>query len=128
MTVKYNIVARHNPRDRAAPPKYYPSVVSSGEVTIQQLAEKIADISTVSSIDVVAVLEAFVQLVPRELTEGNIVRLGALGSFWIRVKSDGSATSEEVSASNVNKILPKFTPSKRFKKILNNTDFKKKSS
>ena len=128
MTVKYNVVARHNPRDIAAPPKYYPSVVSSGEVTIQQLAEKIADISTVSSIDVVAVLEAFVQLVPRELTEGNIVRLGDLGSFWLRVKSDGSVTPEEVSASNVNKILPKFTPSKRFKKVLNNTDFEKKSS
>ena len=128
MTVKYNVVACHNPRDIVAPPKYYPSVVSSGEVTIQQLAEKIADISTVSSIDVVAVLEAFVQLVPRELTEGNIVRLGDLGSFWLRVKSDGSVTPEEVSASNVNKILPKFTPSKRFKKVLNNTDFEKKSS
>lgn len=128
MSVKYNIVARKNPRDFAVPAKYCPSVVSSGKVTIQQLAEKIAGISTVSSINVAAVLEAFVQLVPRELTAGNLVRLGELGSFWLRVQSDGSITSEEVSANNISKILPRFMPSKRFKKILNNTDFKKKSS
>ena len=102
MSVEYNVVARKNPRDTTAPAKYYPSIVSTSEISLRQLSQKISSISTVSSVDTVAVLEAFLQVLPDELANGNIVRLGDFGAFWLRTKSSGSATPEEVSARNFN--------------------------
>ena len=125
MTAKYNVVARKNPRDTSAPVKYYPSYVSSGKVTLRQLAEQIASISTVSSIDTLAVLEALLQVIPDQLANGNIVYLGEFGSFRLRVKSKGADTIEGVNASNIINILPQFRPGKAFKKVIQNTDFKK---
>ncbi|MFZ5820302.1 MAG: DNA-binding protein, partial [Chloroflexota bacterium] len=48
MSVKYNVVERGNPSNPDAPKKYYPSITSSGRKTLRQLADRVADISTVS--------------------------------------------------------------------------------
>jgi hypothetical protein len=53
--------------------------------------------------------------------------LGNFGSFWLRVRSEGSATPEEVSSQNIINVLPLFRPGKEFKKILKNTEFVKQS-
>ncbi len=125
MTAKYNVVARGNPSNPEAPKKYYPSFTSSGKVTIRKLAEHIASISTVSSIDTLAVLEAFLQVVPKELADGNIVNLGEFGSFRLKIKSEGSETPETVSAHNITNVLPQFRPGKSFKQVISNTEFEK---
>jgi predicted histone-like DNA-binding protein len=125
MPAKYNVIARKNPRDPDAPEKYYPSFVSSGKVTLRQLAEHIADISTVSSIDTLAVLEAFLQVVPKEMAEGNIVDLEEFGSFRLRIKTEGSDTPEEVTDRNIINILPQFLAGTAFKDIIDGTEFEK---
>ena len=125
MAAKYNVVARGNPRDQSAPKKYYPSVIASGKITLRQLAEQIASISTVSTIDTLAALEAFLQVIPQHLADGKIVDLGEFGSFWIKIKSTGSETAEEVNATNITNVLPRFRPGKDFKKILTSMDFNK---
>ncbi len=125
MTVKYNVITRNNPANPTAPPKYYPSIKSSGRVTLRRLANQIAEISTVSSVDTLAVLEALLTLIPRELTDGNIVELGDLGSFRLRIQSEGVETEEAVSAHNIKKVLPLFTPGKEFKRVLGQTEFSK---
>lgn len=45
---------RANPRDPQAAKKHYAVAHSDGEITLRQLAERIAEISTVSSIDTLA--------------------------------------------------------------------------
>ena len=45
------------------------------------IAKSINGISTVSSVDTAAVLEAFLTVVPEKLAEGNIVEWGDFGSF-----------------------------------------------
>ena len=125
MQAKYNVIERGNPGNPEAPKKYYASFVSSGKISLRKLAEEIASISTVSSIDTLAVLEAFLQVVPRQMAAGNIVDLGEFGSFRLKIKSDGSATPEEVSASNITNILPQFRPGKFFKNTISGTEFKK---
>ena len=62
MSIKFKIMERANPRDPQAAKKFYAIASSDGEVTLRQLAERIAEISTVSSIDTLAVLES---LLPR---------------------------------------------------------------
>ena len=81
MTVKFNVVERGNPSNPAAPKKFYPSIESSGRKTMRQLAGQISQISTVSSVDTMAVLEGLLTIIPQELSAGNIVELGDFGNF-----------------------------------------------
>lgn len=125
MTVKFNVVERGNPANREAPKKFYPSVASSGRKTLRQIAGRISEISTVSSTDTMAVLEALLTVIPQELAAGNIVELGDFGNFWLKANSEGSDTAEAVRAGNITNLLPRFNPGKEFKKVLATVDFEK---
>ena len=128
MTVKYKVVTRGNPANPDAPKKFYPSVSSSGRITLRQLSQRIADISTVSQVDTMAVLEGLVAVLPEAIADGNIVNLGDFGSFWLRIKSEGAETEAGVNAKSIVNVLPKFTPGKEFRQVLKNTEFKKGGS
>lgn len=119
MAFKFKAVARKNPGDPAAAPKFYPSPVYSGNTTIRQLAKKISDISTVSSIDTLAVLEAFLQLIPEELINGQIVKLGDFGSFRLTLRGEGTETADALSSNQITKASVYFRPSKEFSDIAN---------
>ncbi len=125
MTVKFTTIERPNPQDLTAPKKHYPQIQHSGRVTVQRLAERAAEISTLSPVDVAAAIEAFLVIVPDELADGNIVSLGDFGSFRLRIRSQGSATAEEVSAQDVTKTLVAFRPGKRFKQVLDAIEYRK---
>ena len=125
MSVKFNVVERGNPADKAAPKKFYPSIESSGRKTLRQIAARINQISTVSSADTMAVLEALLMVIPEELAAGNIVELGDLGNFWLRADTEGTATAEEVRGNQITGILPRFNAGKEFKKVLNSIEFEK---
>jgi len=125
MTVKYNTVQRGNPSNAEAPKKFYPSIESSGRKTLRQMAERIAQISTVSSTDTMAVLEALLTTIPQELAAGNIVELGDFGNFWLRGDSEGTETAADVRASSIKGVLPRFNAGKEFKKVLDVIEFEK---
>ena len=125
MTVKFNVVQRGNPSNAEAPKKFYPSIESSGRKTMRQLAGQISQISTVSSVDTMAVLEALLTIIPQELAAGNIVELGDFGNFWLRADTEGADTAEAVRASQINSVLPRFNPGKEFKKVLDTIEFEK---
>ena len=127
MTIQFNVVERGKPGDPTAPKKFYPSIQSSGRMTLRQLANRITQMSTVSSPDTMAVLESLLTIIPQELAEGNIVELGEFGNFWLRTNADGIEEMEKVSASQVTNLLPRFNPGKEFKKALTTVDFVKVS-
>jgi predicted histone-like DNA-binding protein len=127
MTVKYNVVERGNPANREAPKKFYPSIASTGRRTLRQLAGRIAEISTVSSADTMAVLEALLKTIPQELAEGNVVELGDFGNFWLKATSEGVETADAVRATQINTLLPRFNPGKEFKKALATIEYEKGS-
>ena len=125
MTVKFNVVERGNPANAAAPKKFYPSIQSSGRMSLRELAREIGSISTVSSTDTLAVLEALLTIIPKELSKGNIVELGDFGSFWLRSGAEGADTAEAVRGNQITKVLPRFNPGKEFKKTLDAIEFEK---
>ena len=125
MTVKFNVVERGNPANVEAPKKFYPSIQSSGRVTLRELAKQINSISTVSTTDTMAVLEALLTTIPSELSRGNIVELGEFGNFWLRNNSDGVDASEGVRANHITHLMPRFNPGKEFKKVLAGIEFEK---
>ena len=125
MSVKYNVVERGNPSNREAPKKYYPSIASSGRKTLRQIAAQISQISTVSSADTMAVLEALLTVIPQELVAGNVVELGDFGNFWLKANSEGVDTPDTVRATQTSTILPRSNAGKEFKKVLAPIEFEK---
>jgi predicted histone-like DNA-binding protein len=125
MTVKFNVVERGNPSNSAAPKKFYPSIESSGRKTMRELAAQISQISTVSSVDTMAMLEALLTIIPQELVAGNIVELGDFGNFWLKANADGADTAEAVRATQINTLLPRFNAGQEFKKALASIKFEK---
>ena len=128
MSTKYNVVVRGNPADPEAPQKYYASIKSSGRVTLRELSRQIAEISTVSTVDTMAVLEGLLTIIPRQISNGNIVELGDFGTLWMSIRSDGSDKLEEVKAHNIKRVTARFNPGKEFKQVLSNTEFVKNGS
>lgn len=125
MSLKVKTVARKNPQDLTAPPKFYAKKVNIGEFTTNQLIDYIVTTSTVSKPDVHAVLFALEDAITKELGRSHIVRLGNLGSFNISINSVASDTAEEVTKSNVSRINLRFRPSKEIKKIIDSFEVEK---
>jgi predicted histone-like DNA-binding protein len=125
MGVNYKSVPKKNPGNQAAPAKYYAQVVSSGEMTLRDLAKQISLISTVSTADTMAVLENLLTVIPMAMADGKIVRLGEFGSYNLTVKSDGTATEAELSVNQIKKRSVKFRAGKIFMKAINDIEFKK---
>lgn len=125
MSVKYNVMPRKNPQDQAAPPKFYPVVKSSGRTTQRGLAQKGAQISTLSAADLAAAMETLLALIPQELMAGNIVDLGDFGSFRLSIKSEGADNKEDVTSRNIKSAHVRFTPGKEFKDAMKTVQFEK---
>jgi predicted histone-like DNA-binding protein len=127
MTVKFSAVPRKDPRDQNSTAKYYATVRSNGRADTHTIAKNINKMSTVSSVDTAAVLEAFLNVVPDELADGNIVELGDFGTFRVSVSSEGAAAADEVTTRSITDVRVLFTPGKRFKQALNAAEFQKVS-
>ncbi len=125
MTLKIKSLQRVNPRDLAAPKKYYATAVADGSTDLDELAEMVASQSTVSRADCYAVLTALEDNIVKMLDQSKIVRLGNLGSFQVAVKSEGKETSEEVNASVIKGSRVKFRPGKAFRRMLKTLEFSK---
>lgn len=125
MPIKYKVVARQNPADRSIPPKYYASAVSSGKTSLRALAQKISQISTVSTVDTVATLEALLQLIPAEIANGNIVKLGEFGSFGLTISSDGVDSEADFTTAKIKKNTVRFRPGKLFKNVIDAAGYQK---
>lgn len=125
MSAKYTVVQRGDPRNPSAPKKYYPQYTSAGRVDFRHLAEKMSSISTISSIDAAAMLEALIQIIPEELADGNIVDLGEFGTFKLRIHGEGAEASEAVNAGNIRAVHPQFFPGKLFKQAIRSARFEK---
>jgi predicted histone-like DNA-binding protein len=125
MTVKYTVVPKKNPRDPAAPRKYYPIAVSKGHTDLREIAERIALISTDSTIDSLAMLGALLLVIPEELADGRIVRLGEFGSFSLTIQANGEDQPQSVGTHNIRQTKVHFKPGKVFKGMLKDLKFHK---
>jgi hypothetical protein len=72
MSIQFNVVERGNPARPDMPKKHYPSIQSSGRVTLRQLAERASNMSTLSTTDIMAAVESFLIIIPEELANGRM--------------------------------------------------------
>lgn len=125
MAIKFNVQDVGNPRDGNAPTKFYARPVSSGEITLEDLASDISHASSINEADVMAVLYSLVREIPRNISRGYIVRLGGLGSFRLGTSSTGSDVAEDVTASSIRRTRVLFHNGVRIKKAIADLTFKK---
>lgn len=126
MAISYNVIERGEPGVvGGGESKFYASAKVTGETDIHQLINRIEKISTVSGADIRAVLYALVDVVPDELADGNVVRIGDLGNFRISISSEGHESADDVSSNSIKKSRVIFTPGDKFKDMLKMLEFTK---
>ena len=97
--------------------KYYAMTAYDGEITLDHLAEKISRYSTLSRVDIVAVITALVDEVGEGISEGKIVRLGELGTFRLILNSEGVEDIEDFKPSMIKRTRVNFHPGQRIKRV-----------
>ncbi len=96
--------------------KWFPfSVQVDQPFTTDQLADRLADISTVSRADVWAVLKNLPGVMADMMAQGRSVRLEGLGTFryTINAEKQGVDTPEEVSDKQIVAVRVRYTPETR---------------
>ena len=125
--VTYSVVPRVDPRDISAEMTYYARAQARGEVTLGDMARRIQRRCTVTRADTLAVLVALEEEVCRGLCNGEIVRLGELGSLQVGVKSEGVRLEADFHESMINKIWVRFRPGMVLKGMLDGAAFERVS-
>ena len=123
----YSVVPRVDPRDISAEMTYYARAQARGEVTLGDMARRIQRRCTVTRADTLAVLVALEEEVCRGLCNGEIVRLGELGSLQVGVKSEGVRLEADFHESMINKIWVRFRPGMVLKGMLDGAAFERVS-
>lgn len=101
---------------------YFPSIVQSGTLTLNEVTSRIAKRSTMHASDIKAVLSALEAVVGDALASGHTVRLGDLGSFRLTcTATKGEDDAAMVSAKHVSRLRVRFTPSGAMQRMLRDT-------
>ena len=117
MTIKIKVIGNRNPR-KLDELKYYATTVSRGDTDLEMLSELVSDQTSMTKADCYGVLIALEHNIIQELKNGNIVRLGSLGSYQISVSSDGTLHKKDFKAKNIKKARILFRPGKGLKNML----------
>ncbi|HEX3007327.1 MAG TPA: HU family DNA-binding protein [Bacteroidales bacterium] len=125
MAISYVVNQRVNPRNIQAPRKFYAMARSISEETTRKLATEISKRTGSSVSDVMAVLEAFIDLIPERLLDGFIVRLGDFGSFSLTLSSEGVEKADDFNQTMIKGININFRPGKIVDKVLSTADYKR---
>src|SRR3546814_18810914 len=125
MAIKFNVLEIGKPGDPAAPKKFYPRPVHSGEITLEDLTSDISHASSLTESDVYAVLQSLVREIPRNISRGYLVRLGNPGAFRLGSISPGSDTEDAVSASKLFRSPLILYPGNHAKSLTQDLNFEK---
>lgn len=92
---------------------YYPQSITVGkQITTAQVAEMLADRSTVTKADAYAVLSELGGVMSTFMAQGRSVHLDGLGSFryTLNTQKQGVEKEEEVSVAQIKSIRVRFVP------------------
>ncbi|MUP40101.1 hypothetical protein GNY23_20040 [Labilibaculum sp. 44] len=75
--------------------------------------------------DVLSVIEGFLQIVPKTLKDGYTVDFGDLGNMGVVAKSNSVEKEENFNSSSIEGVKVAFRPGKLFKEELGKVEFVK---
>lgn len=105
--------------------RYFAKVIASKVITLEKISKFIGMTGTFAECEVNAFLAAIVDAILHYLIDGNIIRLGELGSLRLKLRSEGRDNKNDVDVSCIKDVCIVFTPGKRLKKMLKKIEYKK---
>lgn len=122
----FKVITRKMPGRPNDPVKYYATIVRPNNVSLEVLAKRIAEISTVSELDTQAVLNALTRVLPEYLSTGATVELGNFGRFMVNISSNGAETEEDFSKELIKGNKVSYHPGSSVKEVMENVHYNKK--
>ncbi|WP_339790439.1 HU family DNA-binding protein [uncultured Imperialibacter sp.] len=112
MSILYKAIGRTQPGVAGGGQiKYYAGIKREREVSLREMVREISSRSTVTTADAMAVIENFLELIPKFLRNGRTVNLSQLGSFRVNISSKGYDTPDEVGNYSIKRNKISFLPS-----------------
>lgn len=99
--------------------KWYASAVTVGKpVTTDEVADKLAAISTVSRADTYAVLKDLAGVMADFMANGRTVKMDGLGTFYYTADTKGQGVDKaaDVTADSINGVHVRFIPETKLSK------------
>ncbi|MEQ9424863.1 MAG: HU family DNA-binding protein [Cyclobacteriaceae bacterium] len=126
MSIMYKAIGRGQPGVvGGGETKYYPTIVRERNVDFRRFIKQIAELNTVNTADVYAVIDSMLQLLSRHLSQGRTIELGHFGNFSISLRTKSEETPEEVNQSSITGTKILFRPSKELKDNIAGVTFEK---
>lgn len=120
----YRLVQKANPLDQEHKQRYATSV-NAGKIDTRMIAKTLSQKSSLTTGDVMNVLENLMEEIPRWLSQGYSVSLWELGTFRLSLSSQGVKEQKEFNTRTIKKKVV-FLPSKSFKSELKTIPFEHK--
>jgi len=124
MSIKYKVIPKKIP-GKPNQSFYFALAIPQETIGLNRLAELISDGSTLRRADVYASLIGMVDIMKRELREGNAVHLGDLGKFSVGIRSEACIDAREVNSRKIVDQRLKYAPSKYLKLFLKTLEYSK---
>ena len=115
----YRLVQKANPLDQEHKQRYATSV-NAGKIDTRMIAKTLSQKSSLTTGDVMNVLENLLEEIPRRLSQGYSVR-----TFRLSLSSQGVKEQKEFNTRTIKKKVV-FLPSKSFKSELKTIPFEHK--
>jgi len=126
MAIKYRVQERVQPGVKGGGKrKYYATIATDGEVTIDELVKEIEKFSALSEADIHGVIIALENVIQDRLADSKIVRLEKLGTLYPSLSSEGKDMEEEVDGNCIKNVKVNYRPGVRMLKTMKNAGFKK---
>lgn len=126
MSIYFTPVPKKNNIQADAPVQYYPCAVAKEEIDFDELCNIVSNRCSATRADCYLVITALTDVLKDQLLQGNIVRMGDLGSFRTTLSGLPAETPEKVSRHKIKKCNLVFKPSKNIQKALKEAHFLKK--
>ena len=122
-------IVKNNNAESAAYGKHYGKVVSSQTMTYRELIKHMSEHNSVYGEDVCSGVAIKLQnCLLEQLLEGKKVQFGDLGTFYLAVKSEGTAKEEDFNLGvNIKGLYLRFAPSRQDVNDLSSKALKKKT-
>ena len=125
MAILYKPSAINSHFDPNGKKRYIARPCKSNKVNTRELSRIISERSTVSSADIVGVLNALEELIPELLLDNKSIHLKPLGVFSISFKSDVENEETAISHKSIKDVKLQFRSDSYLKSKLKSAKFKK---
>ena len=124
MTVKYTAIKKANP-SKSDEFMFYPTITNSGKIDLKMISARISSMMSLNRSDIIASIDALLQIIILESGQGKIIDLGDLGSFYLRIRGGGKKRKQDVMIDKETSIRIYFKPGKELKAALKKHEFQR---